>query len=194
MHRLPLQKTLVSKHVRFLSTKKPVTTLLSSSLYKTTRPAIILSPTNKVTSSILAASSFHIHQVDKKAVRFGSESSPATPSEIEYAESTHKSRFLLVRICKSIIQFLDDWVLEPLLTVKRLTHILILFIPVAVAVPIVFFGQKANENERSGTLWWYDFLARQMERAGPTFIKVSQPSLKFFFFFFFFFFDLLCSK
>jgi aarF domain-containing kinase len=48
-----------------------------------------------------------------------------------------------------------------------------LFIPIAVTVPIVFFGQKVNENERSGTLWWYDFLATQMERAGPTFIKVS---------------------
>jgi hypothetical protein len=173
MHRLSLQKTLVSKHVRFLSIRKPVATLLkNNSLYKTARPAIALS-TNKVTCSILAASSFRIHSVDKKAVRIGSEPLPATPSEIEFAELTHESRFLLVRICKRIVQFLDDWILEPILTLRRLTHILVLFIPIAVTVPIVFFGQKVNENERSGTLWWYDFLATQMERAGPTFIKVS---------------------
>lgn len=174
MHRLSLQKCLVTKHVRCLSIKKPIATLRCKSLCHTVRPAAIAlsTKTTKVTCSILTASSFQIHSVDKKAIRLGSPSLPATPSEIECAELTHESRFLLVRVCKRIIQLLDDWILEPILTIRRLTHILVLFIPLALTVPIVFFGHMDKENERSGTLWWYDFLATQMERAGPTFIKV----------------------
>lgn len=30
------------------------------------------------------------------------------------------------------------------------------------------------EEERWGALWWYGFLVKQMERAGPTFIKLGQ--------------------
>ncbi|OAD08241.1 hypothetical protein MUCCIDRAFT_151499 [Mucor lusitanicus CBS 277.49] len=81
---------------------------------------------------------------------------------------------MLIRLCKRILQFLDDYLLEPILTLRRLTHILLLFLPVAITVPIVFFGQKEDEDEKAGTLWWYDFLATQMERAGPTFIKLAQ--------------------
>ncbi|KAF8474308.1 hypothetical protein JB92DRAFT_1903885 [Gautieria morchelliformis] len=31
-----------------------------------------------------------------------------------------------------------------------------------------------GEGERWGAVWWYDFMVRQMERAGPTFIKLAQ--------------------
>ncbi|KAL1889686.1 hypothetical protein Cpir12675_005690 [Ceratocystis pirilliformis] len=31
-----------------------------------------------------------------------------------------------------------------------------------------------QNNERSGTLWWYGFLVQSMEWAGPTFIKLGQ--------------------
>lgn len=96
----------------------------------------------------------------------------ATPSDIETAaaEPTNSS---IVRLLQSLISVLDEWVLEPLLTVRRLAHILILFLPVLVTAPVIFVGKHVTkEGERSGTLWWFNFLAAQMERAGPTFIKV----------------------
>lgn len=114
----------------------------------------------------------------KKAIRIGSVDLPATPAEIEYAQTHLKSKYKLVRICQSIVKFLDEWLLEPILTIRRLAQILILFIPVAATVPIVFFGDKVNKDNTTGTLWWYDFLATQMERARPTFIKVSKEKKK----------------
>ncbi|KAJ8656682.1 hypothetical protein O0I10_007529 [Lichtheimia ornata] len=44
------------------------------------------------------------------------------------------------------------------------------------AVPLLILGPRVREeeNERCGALWWFDLLAAQMERAGPTFIKLAQ--------------------
>jgi hypothetical protein len=52
----------------------------------------------------------------------------------------------------------------------------IIFIPVIVMVPVVWFGRRvpSRDRERTGTLWWYDFLVASMERAGPAFIKVRE--------------------
>lgn len=98
----------------------------------------------------------------------------ATPSEIE-AAGVEPSSSSIVQFLQRLISALDEWIVEPLLTVRRLAHIFILFAPVLLTVPITFFGKHVpKEGERSGTLWWYDFLAAQMERAGPTFIKVRQ--------------------
>lgn len=180
MYRLPLQKALLRPCINQQQTRLLATRPLlfgKSTKHHALRPTIILSTTthayrSKGSLALLASTPFQFHSVDKKAVRVGSVDSPATPAEIEHAELTHESRFMLVRICKRILQFLDAYVLEPILTLRRLTHILLLFLPVAITVPIVFFGQKEDEDEKAGTLWWYDFLATQMERAGPTFIKV----------------------
>lgn len=70
---------------------------------------------------------------------------------------------------------LDTYLVEPLLTLRRLIHIVILFAPVMLAVPLLILGPRVREeeNERCGALWWFDLLAAQMERAGPTFIKVT---------------------
>ena len=69
---------------------------------------------------------------------------------------------------------LNAYLIEPLLTLRRLIHIVILFAPVMLAVPLLILGPRVTEeeNERCGALWWFDLLAAQMERAGPTFIKV----------------------
>lgn len=100
----------------------------------------------------------------------------ATPSEIESA-SAEPSSHTLVRLFDRLLQFLDDYVLEPLLTLRRLLHILVLFTPVVLTTPAVFLGHQVTSEERSGTLWWYDFLSAQMERAGPTFIKVTYHNM-----------------
>lgn len=98
-----------------------------------------------------------------------------SPAEIESA-AADPPRTPIIRLLERILSFLDDWFLEPLLTLRRLSHILILFTPVALTAPVAFVGRRvpAEEGERAGTLWWFDFLAAQMERAGPTFIKVKS--------------------
>lgn len=79
------------------------------------------------------------------------------------------------RFKDSIFLFLDLYVWEPICTGLRFLHLVVIFVPVLVAVPAIWVGKrdKARGNERSGTLWWYWFLVRSMERAGPAFIKVS---------------------
>ncbi|KAI9261314.1 ABC1-domain-containing protein [Helicostylum pulchrum] len=159
MHRILLKKSL--KAPCFRTSKYPTTLRVPKHMYS--KPVIPLYCT------------LGFHHVDKtKAIRIGSEKSPATPSQIEFVESQQVSNYKLVRIAQSIIRFIDQWVLEPILTLHRFAHILVLFIPVAVTVPIVYFGQKVDKEDTTGTLWWYDFLATQMERAGPTFIKLAQ--------------------
>ncbi|TVY86878.1 ABC1 family protein, mitochondrial, partial [Lachnellula willkommii] len=80
------------------------------------------------------------------------------------------------RIRDSIILFLDVYLWEPLCTGTRFLHLAIIFVPVIVTVPIIWIGSrnKERDNERSGTLWWYWFLVKSMERAGPAFIKLGQ--------------------
>jgi aarF domain-containing kinase len=53
---------------------------------------------------------------------------------------------------------------------------LVIFVPVILSVPAIWFGRRHSDKdgERSGTLWWYGFLVRSMELAGPAFIKLGQ--------------------
>jgi len=81
----------------------------------------------------------------------------------------------LKRVWHSIYYVVDTFIWEPLATGFRFLHLVIIFVPVIFAVPMVWFGRrrKAKGNERTGTLWWYRFLVHSMETAGPAFIKVS---------------------
>jgi hypothetical protein len=89
----------------------------------------------------------------------------------EVSSDTHGFR----RFKDSIFLFVDLYVWEPICTGLRFLHLVVIFVPVLVAVPAIWVGKrdKARGNERSGTLWWYWFLVKSMERAGPAFIKVS---------------------
>lgn len=70
----------------------------------------------------------------------------------------------------------DRYVFEPIATGLRFLHLVIIFVPVILAVPVIWIGrrQKDRDMERSGTLWWYGFLVHSMERSGPAFIKVRM--------------------
>ncbi|KAI0420814.1 putative ubiquinone biosynthesis protein [Xylaria grammica] len=72
--------------------------------------------------------------------------------------------------------FLDVYLWEPLCTGVRLCHLIVIFVPVILSVPAIWFGRRQpdHSNERSGTLWWYNFLVWSMEAAGPAFIKLGQ--------------------
>ena len=76
---------------------------------------------------------------------------------------------------RSIYFFVDMYIIEPICTGLRFLHLVVIFVPVIMSVPVMWLGTKqANrDGERSGTLWWYGFLVKSMERAGAAFIKVD---------------------
>ncbi|KAH9997697.1 hypothetical protein BJV74DRAFT_825975 [Russula compacta] len=57
---------------------------------------------------------------------------------------------------------------EPILTARRFIHLFFLFVPVIISSPMLLVG------DRWGAVWWYNYLVAQMDRAGPTFIKLAQ--------------------
>ncbi|KAI9249159.1 hypothetical protein BDA99DRAFT_222135 [Phascolomyces articulosus] len=99
----------------------------------------------------------------------------ATPSEIETA-AAEPPQTSIKRLFYELLRIFDEWILEPLLTFRRFVHIVFIFAPVILITPAVLIGSRveAEQDEKRGTLWWFDFLASQMERAGPTFIKLAQ--------------------
>ena len=94
----------------------------------------------------------------------------------ELPENIHGLGRAWRRICLTV----DALVIEPIATTLRFLHLVIIFVPVIVTIPIVWIGgrQKNRYDERWGTLWWYSFLVRSMERAGPAFIKVHLTRLQ----------------
>jgi aarF domain-containing kinase len=78
------------------------------------------------------------------------------------------------RLRDSVVLYVDLYFWEPLCTGMRFLHLVIIFVPVILTVPAIWIGPRDEKrsNERSGTLWWYWFLVKSMERAGPAFIKV----------------------
>lgn len=80
------------------------------------------------------------------------------------------------RVWKGLCLAIDVYIFEPLATTFRFLHLVIIFVPVILTTPLLLLGRrlKERENERMGTLWWYGFLVRSMERAGPAFIKVFK--------------------
>lgn len=79
-------------------------------------------------------------------------------------------------LLRKIYLFVDNWIVEPIATGFRFLHLVIIFVPVILTIPVIFIGarKKNRDNERSGTLWWYGFLVSSMERAGAAFIKVRR--------------------
>ena len=84
------------------------------------------------------------------------------------------------KVRRGIYFFIDMYIIEPIATGLRLLHLVVIFVPVLVTIPSIWFGkrQPGHDNERSGTLWWYGFLVRSMERSGATFIKVISSSIE----------------
>lgn len=85
----------------------------------------------------------------------------------------------LSRLRHKVVYFLDLYVWEPLCTGVRFIHLALIFVPVILAIPAIWVGrrQKDRNNERAGTIWWYGFLVKGMEWAGPAFIKVRTTLL-----------------
>ena len=80
------------------------------------------------------------------------------------------------RIFHQVGLFLDMYIWEPICTGVRFLHLVVIFVPAIITVPIIWFGKRQpdKDNERSGTLWWYRLLVYAMELSGPAFIKLGQ--------------------
>lgn len=78
-----------------------------------------------------------------------------------------------------IISIFRERIWEPILTARRFVHLLLYFIPVLLTSPMLLVGQPEVRlrGDRWGAVWWYDLLTAQMQRAGPTFVKVQLSSL-----------------
>lgn len=97
-------------------------------------------------------------------------------SRAEIAKEVPENVHGIKRVWRGFLIGIDCYIIEPVATVLRFFHLVIIFVPVIGTLPIIFFGQrkKTRDNERTGTLWWYSFLVHAMERGGPAFIKVCQ--------------------
>ena len=101
---------------------------------------------------------------------------PATPANLA---ATSPAESILAPL-----QLLQIYIIEPFFTLLRLLHLAFLFGPVILTVPMLFIGRPerrkrpgkavAQDEEYWGAVWWYGFLVRQMERAGPSFTKLGQ--------------------
>jgi aarF domain-containing kinase len=82
------------------------------------------------------------------------------------------------------IGLLQAYIWEPIFTFLRFFHLVVLFGPVIITAPMLLIGRperrrkrgrpSGEEDENWGAVWWYGFLVNQMERAGPSFIKLGQ--------------------
>ncbi len=73
-----------------------------------------------------------------------------------------------------IVSILRERIWEPILTARRFVHLLLYFVPVLLTSPMLLVGlpEERLKGDRWGAVWWYGFLTAQMQRAGPTFVKV----------------------
>ena len=94
-------------------------------------------------------------------------------SREEIKKSVPETAHGLKRLWHEFYLFVDLYVWEPIATGFRFLHLAFIFIPVIATIPAIWLGRrvKHQDNQRSGTLWWFNFLVRSMERAGPAFIK-----------------------
>ncbi|CAI4211725.1 unnamed protein product [Parascedosporium putredinis] len=99
-------------------------------------------------------------------------------TELEASKTTkgREQTNSLTRILYRVLYFIDIHIWEPLCTGARFLHLTVIFVPVLLAVPVMWVGRKQSDrdNERVGALWWYAFLVQAMEWAGPAFIKLGQ--------------------
>lgn len=79
------------------------------------------------------------------------------------------------RVRDKVLVYVDVYIWEPLCTGMRFLHLVVIFVPVIVSVPMLWVRKGGKEGQgKWGAVWWFKFLVRGMERAGPAFIKLGQ--------------------
>lgn len=166
-----------ANHCRYSST-------LKYSFYKTgpgraSRPKIPKSNSNVLKAAIsggaLGTAAFiKLSEKDNDGTEHTAEGRMLQASREELAKTVDEDKNALTRLAQRVVIFLDVYIWEPLCTGFRFCHLVVIFVPVILSVPAIWIGRRQpdQDNERSGTLWWYNFLVWGMETAGPAFIKV----------------------
>ncbi|ETS77922.1 hypothetical protein PFICI_09984 [Pestalotiopsis fici W106-1] len=97
-------------------------------------------------------------------------------SRQEIRKSKDETSGFFTRCRNNVTYYVDVYFWEPICTGIRFLHLVVIFVPVIITVPAIWFGsrQPDRDNERTGTIWWYTFLVQAMEWAGPAFIKLGQ--------------------
>lgn len=97
-------------------------------------------------------------------------------SRQEIRKSVEEDARGFTRVRQAFAVFWYHYIYDPIATGFRFVHLVVVFLPVIITVPAIWFGNRieARKETRTGTLWWYRFLVRAMERAGPAFIKVCR--------------------
>ncbi|KAH9982852.1 ABC1-domain-containing protein [Lactifluus volemus] len=94
-----------------------------------------------------------------------SNESPTTPTESLILSPSEHNLSISEYICSLFVH--NIW--EPILTARRFVHLFFLFLPVILSSPMLL-----STRDRWGAVWWYGYFVAQMDRAGPTFIKLAQ--------------------
>ncbi|KAI3324085.1 ABC1 family protein [Xylariaceae sp. AK1471] len=130
-----------------------------------------------VNSGVLGAAAFiKLSEKDNGGTEQTAEGRMLQASREELAKIVDDDKSGLSRLAQRAIIFLDVYIWEPLCTGVRFCHLVVIFVPVILSVPAIWIGRRQpdHDNERSGTLWWFNFLVWAMEAAGPAFIKLGQ--------------------
>ena len=75
-----------------------------------------------------------------------------------------------------ILRILNQYIVEPIFIFFRGISLFVILSPIVLCSPLIFWGtvDPRRDYEPKGRLWWYALVRKQLERAGPTFIKVSH--------------------
>jgi aarF domain-containing kinase len=126
--------------------------------------------------AVLAPSAFLKLAEDSDGVETTGEMQMLEASRKEIQKTVPADARGLSRLCQSLWVCWYYYVWDPIATGFRFLHLAVIFMPVVITVPVIWVGKRigGDSNAQSGTLWWYRFLVKAMERAGPAFIKLGQ--------------------
>ncbi|KAG5418696.1 hypothetical protein I9W82_003414 [Candida metapsilosis] len=95
-----------------------------------------------------------------------------------YRKSKTQHPSFLVRTLYRTAFFLQDYLIDPVVTFTRFIELSCLFLPVLLSSPICWFGRKHRNADgvmvRTGATLWYRYLRWSAEQAGASFIKLGQ--------------------
>lgn len=79
------------------------------------------------------------------------------------------------RVRQRLYVFWYCYIYDPVATGFRFLHLVTIFAPVILTFPALWIGRRVKDKNglRTGAVWWYHFLVKAMQRAGPAFIKVT---------------------
>ncbi|KAI1181994.1 putative ubiquinone biosynthesis protein [Nemania serpens] len=166
---------------------RPTTAKLSRS-YFTSRSALSRLPparkyrakglvlTAAVNTALGTAAFVQLSEKDNGGTEHTAEGRMLQVSREEIAKTVDEDKTGISRWAQKAVICLDLYIWEPLCTGVRFCQLFVIFVPVILSVPVIWIGRRQpdRDNERSGTLLWYNFLVWSMETAGPAFIKLGQ--------------------